>query len=158
MLISSAITAAGDKGAEKALHALMGAEDFQAFTRDEQLQSWKELIESEVEKVVSSFEEESEMHPKLGVAIMDMKSKYSITSTVSTLISEKNPDLIVIIKRAVEDGVKLSMRNQSGRVDLNALARKACKGIGTGGGHEKAAGAQVTDWNEFKKRFLKALK
>ncbi len=37
------------------------------------------------------------------------------------------------------------------------LLRRACAGIGRGGGHEKAAGAWVTDWEAFKKRLLKEL-
>jgi len=156
-LISHAITIAEDKGVEKALHSLLKAKSFEEFETTKELVSWKGKVEKEVEKVVNSFEEEKESHPTKKAAFFEMKSKYSITSTVATILSEKNPDTILVIKRDVDDGYKVSFRNQSGRVDLNKLVNKTCKGIGTGGGHMRAAGAFVTDWETFKKRFLEAL-
>lgn len=157
-LISAAITARGEKGAEKALQALMKASQLQNLEGDQQLEKWEKTIREEVERVVESFEREKEWHPQKNLAILDIKSKFSVTSIVSTILAEKHPDLTIIVRRRVEEGSKLSFRNQSGNVNLNDLVKRACKGIGQGGGHEKAAGAFVTDWETFRKRFLKLLK
>jgi len=136
----------------------MKASQLQDLEGDQQLEKWEKTIREEVERVVESFEREKEWHPQKNLAILDIKSKFSVTSIVSTILAEKHPDLTIIVRRRVEEGSKLSFRNQSGNVNLNDLVKRACKGIGQGGGHEKAAGAFVSDWETFRKRFLKLLK
>lgn len=157
-LISSAITLRGEKGSEKVLEILLKTDNFEDFEKNEQLIKWNTEVEEEVNRVVERFEKDKEYYEKEKLAIFEFKSKLSITSTISTILSEKNPDITLIIRKKLEDGFKLSVRNQSGKVNLNTILRKVCKDIGRGGGHEKAAGAFVTDWDEFKKRFLKELR
>lgn len=156
-LISSAITVADEVGAEKALHALLKAGSFEAFEAHEQLQTWKKEVQQEIQRVVESFQEKAELHPSKGLGILEVTSKLSINSTVSTILAEQNPEMTIITYRQVDDGYKLSLRNQSGSINLNTILKNVCKGIGRGGGHEKAAGALITDWETFKKRFLEAL-
>ena len=157
-LISAAISAAGKKGAEKALQALVRAEVFEDFESEKQLQLWKRTIEEEIKNVVKNFGKEKEYYPEKRCAFLELVSRYSLISDVSTLLAERYPDQTIVIRHRGKGGWKLSLRNQSGGVDLNQLVRKASQGIGTGGGHEKAAGGFVTDWEKFKKRFLELLK
>jgi len=156
-LISAAITARGEKGAHKSLEALLEAKSFEEFMENEQLQKWKKEIEEELESILKGFEKKREFYSGKKLAILELKSRYSMTSAIATLLGEKHPGLTIIVRKREEDGYSLSLRNQSGKVNLNKILRKACKGIGTGGGHEKAAGAFINDWDEFKKRFLKLL-
>ena len=156
-IISSAITVAGDKGGEKALHALVQAETFEEFAEGKELAKWKGEVEKEIILILKDFEKKREFYPAKNISIFTVESRLPVISTISTLLAEKYPDMTLCIKRRDEEGFKISLRNQSGRVDLNAIARTATKGIGRGGGHEKAAGAFVTDWEMFKKRFLKEL-
>ncbi|MBI4181337.1 MAG: DHH family phosphoesterase [Candidatus Aenigmarchaeota archaeon] len=158
-LISSAITAAGDKGAALALQALREAKGPEDFSRQPQLQAWREDVEHEIRNVVDSFLDRREFHEAEGLAILDLDTKFSIASTVSTILSDRNPDLVIVIKRPLrKEGIKLSLRNQSGRVDLHLLVKEAARGLGRAGGHEKAAGALITDWPLFKKRLLALLR
>ncbi|MBI4020658.1 MAG: DHH family phosphoesterase [Candidatus Aenigmarchaeota archaeon] len=156
-LINSAIIAAGERGARKAYRSLVKAASFASFSKDPELQKWKRLVDREVEKVVASFEQEREHHPAKKLSILELKTALPIGSTVSTLISTTHPDLILVVTRKEAAGTKVSLRNQSGRVNLGDLAREASQGIGRGGGHERAAAAFVTDWETFRARLLKAL-
>ena len=156
-LISSAITAAGEGGGEKAVKRLLKAETFQEFEGEKELQKWKRRIDQEIGGIVEGFEKKGEFHPEKRLAVLETKSRYPVSSAVSTALAEKHPDLTIIIRRKDEEGFKLSLRNQSGKVNLDRLVKKACRGIGRGGGHEKAAGAWVTDWEKFRERFLKLL-
>lgn len=157
VLIGAAISAAGEQGSSRALRILIKAGSLEELISEPKLQEWKNGVEKEIEEVTDSFEGKKELHPG-GVALLEVESRFSISSAVSTLLAERNPDLIIITWHKSDEGTKLSLRIHSGRVDLNALVRKAVKGIGQGGGHEKAAGALVTDWELFKKRFLEQLK
>lgn len=157
-LISAAITVAGERGAKRVLQLLLDATSFSALEDDEQLNAWKTQVEEEITRVVGTFEEKREFIEGKNVAIFELESPLSITSAVSTILGEQHPDLVIVIKRKDDEGWKLSFRNQSGRVNLHEIVSAAAQGIGTGGGHEKAAGAFVTDWDEFKKRFLALVK
>ena len=56
------------------------------------------------------------------------------------------------------EGYKISLRCQSKTVNVSALAKKCSKGIGSGGGHEQAAGALVSDFDKFRKRAIREIK
>ncbi|HLD77510.1 MAG TPA: DHHA1 domain-containing protein [archaeon] len=149
-LVTSAITAKGNDGAKHALKALTTAKSYGEFARDEKLQQWRTAVNAELEKILSA----AERTPAIGgLRIVTLTSKFNLVSLVSTILSERHPEEALIVRKKGEKGWKLSLRNQAGRVDVGALARKATRGIGRGGGHAKAAGALVSDWDLFEKRF-----
>ena len=76
-------------------------------------------------------------------------------STISSLLSKKYPDAgIFAIRRNKE--FRVSARCQTGRIDMAKLLKETTKGIGAGGGHERAAGASVPKKNG--ERFLESLR
>lgn len=103
------------------------------------------------------MEARKEEYPEKGVIIYLIKTRFNITSLVATHFSESYPDMIIIVRKQTGDMWKLCLRNQSGRVNLGKIAKKAVNGIGSGGGHEKAAGVLTTDWEKFKKKFISSL-
>ena len=62
-------------------------------------------------------------------------------------------DYVIIIYKKWNGAFKVSMRCQDGHINVGELGKKCSEGIGTGGGHKKAAGAFINkDWDTFRKR------
>ena len=112
------------------------------------------------------FDREKQVFEDAGLVIFTTKSRMRITSMIATEVSERYPDHVVIIRKRAEDDASwkasirlqnLEVRSRSGSVNVARLAKECSEGIGHGGGHEKASGALVSDWGEFKKRVLEYL-
>lgn len=155
-LISHAITLKGLKGAKQSLELLLGSEDFESFAANPQLKKWSRGVRKEIEKILGSFEKEAVPYPG-GLLEYRIISRLNLTSIISTILATQNPLKVIMIVKKAEKGWKVSLRCQSGRVNLGALTKKAVKGIGSGGGHKKAAGALVRDLELFRERLLKGL-
>jgi single-stranded DNA-specific DHH superfamily exonuclease len=156
-LISAAITLKGLKGADSVLKILLASDNYKEFIRTKTLSAWKRLVDGEFRRVVKEFKDKAERHEDAGLVIYAIESRLNLTSVIATCLSEKMPEKIVLIAKKSGDGWKLSARNQSGRVNLGGLFKRCVKGIGSGGGHKKAAGAIVRDFEKFKKRFIAEL-
>lgn len=154
-MISYSVIIKGAKGAGESLKVLLKSMDYEEFARNKKLQRWKEDMKREFDFIVKDAEKEE--YPKIGLIIYNIKTRFNITSLVATHFSEKYPNKIVIVRKLLKDGWKLCLRNQSGRVNLGKVVKKRVRGIGSGGGHEKAAGVLTTDWEKFKKRFISSL-
>lgn len=155
-MISYAVIMKGPKGAGEALKVLMKSIDYKEFAGDKKLIKWKEEMEREFDFVLKGVEKEEDK--KMGVIIYTIKTRFSITSLIATHFSEKHRDKIIIVRKESKGGWKLCLRDQSGRTNLGKIVKKCVKGIGSGGGHERAAGVLTTDWEKFKKRLISSLK
>jgi single-stranded DNA-specific DHH superfamily exonuclease len=151
--IQSAVTARGFRGANTVLKLLMVSEDYRDFLNSKTLKSWTREVREETRKAIRKAEKGRQEFPG-GLLVYTLESEMNLGSPVATHFSEKEPGKTIIVRNHVEDGWKMSLRSQSGRVNVGKLASEATKGIGSGGGHKKAAGAMVTDWDKFLKRFL----
>jgi single-stranded DNA-specific DHH superfamily exonuclease len=99
------------------------------------------------------------VHKEAGLIAYELKSVLNIVSVISTILAQQNPEEIIIIRKKTPKGEwKMSIRSQTGRANVGRLTKNCVKGIGSGGGHEKAAGALITDWEKFKERFLAGLR
>jgi single-stranded DNA-specific DHH superfamily exonuclease len=157
-LICSAVTIKGTEGAERVLKILLESRDYRKFLESKRLKAWHQKVKEELRRVIKDAYRNREIHPKLGLHIYTIRTRMSLTSAVSTYFAEKYPDKTVIIRRRSEGEWKLSFRNQSGQVNVGQLAKKCVQGIGTGGGHKKAAGAIVSDWDRFRERLLEEMR
>ena len=157
-LISAAITLKGLFGANKAMKALLGADDFDDFAMDREIISWFDAVRKEINRILLDFDENKEEYKEKGVIIYKLKSRLNIASVISTILAQQNQEDVIIIRKKTPKGEwKLSLRDQKGRVNLGRLVKESVKGIGSGGGHEKAAGALVSDWDAFKKNFISGI-
>jgi single-stranded DNA-specific DHH superfamily exonuclease len=154
-MINYAASIKGLRGTAEALKILVKSSDHQEFMVNKKLLRWKEEMERELDSVVRDAKKEE--YDEIGLLIFNIKTRFGITSTVATLFSEKYPDSVIIVRKEMKHGWKLCLRNQSGRVNLDGIVKKCIKGIGSGGGHERAAGVVTTDWERFKKRFVSSL-
>lgn len=153
-VISSAITMKGVWGAERALKTLVEAKKFEDFFEDEELGKLTEEMKLEIDRLLEDFPKKKEEFANINLILYEIKSKLNITSVIASKLARLYPEDIIVVRKHTEKGVKMSLRCQRGQVNLG-LAVKACiEGIGSGGGHPKAAGAFVTDWKRFKDRFI----
>jgi len=154
-LVSSAMTVNGLKGAVDSVKFLVSSHDFTDFTRNPALKSWRSEVESEFEHIMGRFDGGKELYPEAGLVVYEINSRLNLTSAVSNRLSEMLPSLVVMIRKKSGDEWKVSLRCQSGEVNLGKIVKKCTKGIGSGGGHVRAAGGVVTDYKKFFER-LKA--
>ena len=158
-MVSAAITLKGKKGAELAVETLIESRNFRKFYKSKRFRGFKRVVDEEIERLIHEFEHSAEFDKGRKLINFELKTRLSLASPISTIIAERHPDHVVVIRKLTQDrkGWKLSLRNQSGGVDVGALAKKAARGIGRGGGHPKAAGGYITDWEKFEKRMKKML-
>jgi len=156
-MIASVITLKGLAGAEKALKILQKAETPHDMKKHKYLERSRMRVEEEIERIMDHFERTKEVFPDHDLIIYEIKSRLNITSVVATKVTERHPDKVIIIKKKSEGGWKVSLRCQTGKTNVGDLAKSASRGIGSGGGHVKSAGAYVSDFGKFRKRFLEEL-
>ncbi len=88
------------------------------------------------------------------IILYNAKSKYNLDSSLSTKLSEKHMDKLVIVYSKKGSRYKISARNQKKKINAGKVMKLASKGLkASGGGHEAAAGATVDekDWEKFLK-------
>jgi len=89
--------------------------------------------------------------------LYNIKSQYNLSSAISTIVSEKHKNKIVIVYEKKGNRIKMSARNQGKNFDLDYLLKKATRDMhASAGGHKMAAGAviEAQDWDIFKKRLI----
>jgi len=157
-LISAAITLKGLRGAARALDILVRAKNYKEFAENRFLLQWKGIVQKEIDKILEEFKEKKEEYPELNLIVYSIESKLSVSSVISSILARLYPDDIIIVKKKTDSGHwKLSVRSQTGLINVGENIKKCVKGIGSGGGHKKAGGALVQNWDTFKERFFKLL-
>ncbi len=156
-MIAAATTLKGLSGVAECLKTIMASDGFEDFGSVRMLKDWKGEFDEEFQAMVEDFDKKRELFEKENLIVYEVRSRLSITSVMATHFGESFPDMVVAIKKADKGRWKVSLRNQAGRFNLGDLAKECSKGIGSGGGHEKAAAVMVKDWDTFLKRLRKAL-
>ncbi|HDD72660.1 MAG TPA: DHH family phosphoesterase [Candidatus Aenigmarchaeota archaeon] len=151
-IISSTVTLKGLKGAEICLDILKKCSTYEDFIRIKKLREWRNIVDEEIKSLIDGFEREKEVYEP--VIFYKITTRLSLTSVISTILSERYPDSIVVIRKKSGSQWKISVRNQSGEYNVGEIVKKSVQGIGSGGGHEKAAAGIVSKWRVFKKRLL----
>jgi len=129
------------------------------------LKKFDEEVKKEIEKKIKEFEKEQEFYPEKSLHLFYFDSEFKITSTLSTIISSKNPDEVFVLIRDSEsepEKIKVSARCQSGKFDMNLLIKKSIENLenAVGGGYVPASGATIMkkDFQKFKTNILEFLK
>ncbi|RLJ06477.1 MAG: hypothetical protein DRP18_00685 [Candidatus Aenigmatarchaeota archaeon] len=157
-IMYSAVSLNDLKGAEKVLKILLKAKTYKDFLNSRSIKTWHRKVKEEIRRVVKYAERHAEEYPELKLKIYTIKTRMNLVSTISTIFGERYPDCLVVVNKKTDKEWKVSFRNQSGTINTGEIAKKCSKGIGMGGGHKKAAGCIVKDWEKFKKKLLKEVK
>jgi single-stranded DNA-specific DHH superfamily exonuclease len=119
---------------------------------DKLLDSYRN-VENEFLRIRSEFEMKIEKNGN--IIFYNLKSKYNLRSPVSTMLSEKHRDKLVVIYEKVGSWMNVSARNQTKKYNVGKLMKTSIEGLkGSGGGHEAAAGAKIPEknWDAFRER------
>ena len=108
-------------------------------------------INQEMDNITKDIEKKCDYHGN--VVFFELKSKYNLRSPISTLLSKRHRDKLIVVWQD-EKQIKISARNQNKNINAAQVLKKAAGGHNSAGGHEAAAGATIVkkDWSEFKKR------
>lgn len=116
-------------------------------------------VQEEINSVVNNWRDYADVHEN--VAFITLKTKFSVSSPISTILGIRNPNLIMIIMRRKGEFMHASIRRNDGKVDCGRLAGEATKGLenANGGGHIPAAGCHflAKDLEKFKENVLNYL-
>jgi len=141
-----------EKGLVSLAKHLSRCESIDEFLKEDKYVNLKETLESELEKQIALFDITSSGE----IVFFEVKSRYSITAILSSMLSDMYPKKTIMIFTKKGDIYKVSGRSQ--KYNLAEAFEKASNGIGKGGGHPAAAGATVNDVFAFKARLEKLLK
>ncbi len=121
------------------------------------------IIQKEIDKIVEDFKKNAEFFKDINLYFYHTNPKFNISSIVSSIVSLDFKDKTIIILSDMENGkyIKISSRNQCGKVDLNELLKKSINNFedATAGGHVRASGGKIMkkDMQKFKDNILKNL-
>ncbi len=141
-----------ESGLLKLPQFLVNCKKIEDFLYEERFQKVKALYDNEIEKQMRLFEAKR----KEGVNWISVRSRYGLTGTLCTLILDAYPDITVFTYSKKADG-SYNISGRSKKYDMGKIFSEASKGIGQGGGHVVAAGGNVSDIREFKRRAGKML-
>jgi len=126
------------------------------------LEKADKIVKREIKDWIGKFERNAEYLPEKKLYFAYGNPKYNITSTIASILSDKNfRENTVIFASDLDDKkgfVKLSGRNQTGKVNLGNIFKKCAGELNDadGGGHSRAASAVIRkrDLYKFKERLL----
>ena len=144
-IISCLISAKEAEGANLALETMVRAEDFGFFEGRRELKKVKEEVEGEIQKIMGMFEKNKEEYRDIGLVMFEIKTRLGLTAVVNSILSDIYDDMVILVYKKAGDGWKVSLRCQSGRVNMHNLIRKCLGEKDSGGGHEKAGGGLIYD-------------
>ena len=144
-------------GARKAYELLKRSKSMEDFAKKREVKKAKRIFDKELERAVKKVEDNGEFYKKVIFGEVE-ESVRSIRGVVALLLTKKYKKIAVVYTKK-KYGYVVSIRKHNQKVNLKELAGKASKGIGSGGGHEAAAGAFIKPGKIeiFKRRILKFL-
>lgn len=160
-LISSSITLKGLRGAGYSLQRLVKAKSFPDFSSDAELKNWRKTVREEIDRLIKAYPKSHESFEEAKLIDYEIESVLNIVSVIASILSKENPDRMVMVRKRSDSGWKVSLRNQGLPVNMGELVKKAVKGVGIGGGHERAAGAFIREkegMEEFRKKLIENAK
>lgn len=130
--------------------------DFEKTKNGEKMEESYNTIKQEMASLAADADDNAE---KVGnIVFYNIKSKFNLASAVSTKISEKFKNNLVLIYERKGGRVKVSARNQAKNINAGNAMQRAAKIVGgSGGGHEAAAGATIPadEWDKFRETLIK---
>ncbi len=145
-----------------AFKRLYNANNQRDVLNDKKLRKYEADAKEELNKYVKKSDK-AEVYGDL--VIYELKPKYKIGSTLSTILSTanfKDKTVVVVCHYKGEDRLSVSVRDQRRIINLSDFLKKLIIGLkeATAGGHIPAAAVQirVEDFEVFKKRLIESYK
>lgn len=104
---------------------------------------FKEIMEEEKRL----FQKKALKFQKTNSFLYEVDTNYSINSSLSTTLADENPDAAIYVYQK-NNGLKISARCQTGRLNVAEILKEAVSDYGNAGGHPQAAGGYVKKGKE----------
>lgn len=140
----------GNVGNDKMVRALLEAKGAEDILEDPYFKYCFDEVQAEIARAGKKLEKDGI------VRFVEVTSRYNIKSIVAAQILNKEPGIIVVAFSDTDGTCKMSLRTNT-KVNLGIITKKAADlAGGSGGGHEKAAGARVSrsKFSIFKETFV----
>jgi single-stranded DNA-specific DHH superfamily exonuclease len=140
----------GNTGNDKMVKALLEAKKPEDILEDPYFKFCFDEVQTEISRSSKKIEKDGI------VRFVEVKSRYNIKSIVAAQILEKEKNIVVVTYSTSDGFCKMSLRTDT-NLNIGNITKKAAeKAKGSGGGHEKAAGARVlkTRFSIFKEAFV----
>jgi single-stranded DNA-specific DHH superfamily exonuclease len=107
------------------------------------LEESHQRVNKDIQNYTKNFEKNSVSFPDKSLYFYFIDSKFSIISTISTILSLKNQSKIFFIYSS--DGKFYNISARSQKFDVESLVKKSIKNLkyASGGGHKRAAGVML---------------
>lgn len=151
-LINAVVASKDNETLAKLANYLSECSSFKQFLTEPRYLKLKTAFDKEIEKQIALYE----VGATGEVTFFEVRSKFSISSILSTKLFDMYPRRTIIIYSRKGHGWGVSGRSK--KYDIGKAFKAACEGIGQGGGHPVAAGAWVSDFEKFKRRLQQLLK
>ena len=129
--------------------------------KTKKLEKYHKIIQKEIQNLIDEFKKKAEFYPDKNLYFYYAKPKFSLASVVTTILSVAETDKTFVLASDIKDEpnfVKVSSRNQSGKVNLNELMKKGIVGLesASAGGHIMASEGRFLkkDLEKFKQNIL----
>jgi len=90
----------------------------------EVLKKYEKIVEDEIQKTIREFHQNAEYYPDKNLYFYFSEPKFNVGSIVSSILSNEDENKIIILSTPKEDMIKISARNQSGKIDLDKFLKK----------------------------------
>jgi len=140
----------GNIGNDKMIKALLEAKNPEDILEDPYFNFCFDEVQTEIARSSRKIEKDGM------VRFVEVKSRYNIKSIVAAQLLEKEKNIVVVAFSESDGFCKMSLRTDTS-INIGDIAKKAAeKSKGSGGGHEKAAGARVlkSKFSIFKEAFV----
>jgi single-stranded DNA-specific DHH superfamily exonuclease len=118
-------------------------------------------IEKEISIVMKNWRKYAEILEDKKLIILKLDTRFSLNSTISTIISFQKPNYTVVVVRKKGEFTSISLRRQDKKIDCGKIAVALTKKFkdSVGGGHAPAAGIHIRskDWKIFRIRLINSL-
>ncbi len=149
------------KNSERSYNIVYNAKDPKEVLQSE-LKNFYEAVEHDIRHYIDDFESIAEIYKEKSLAFLEVVSKYTIKSSISTLLSLRYPNTTLIIYQKEGDIVHFSARRHDKKIAVNDLLESATENIpgASAGGHIPAAGGKVPldQFEKFKANIISLLK
>jgi len=165
-IITSGYYHSGIKGGKMAYEACLEASSpldlLEAKTpKAKILKKFYDKVQIEINEIINNWKRYSEIYEDKKLVFLELKTKFSIQSPISTMLGIRNPNYTFIIFKKKGDLIRISLRREDGKINCGRLAEIATKSLknANGGGHVPAAGCHIMtkDLEKFKENVLRYL-
>ena len=145
--------------AQRAVKILIGSKSPADVLISEELNMYELEIRTEIDGIIAHHKKNAIIDTEHNMLILPIRTKYNIKSDIANRLQLRYPKKLILVYEKRGGKIRISFRTLTD-ANFPDLIRRAMNGMkGTGGGHAKAAGANIvpTSFDRFIQNFKREL-